>query len=170
MKEAIGGTWLFGIIITFIVFFTTYLSMSTNYAKAFKVKDEILITIEHYKGVNTQSIGRINSYLRDIGYFSSGKCERDDEPKRHQFTGWIPFDKGDDTGVGRLSGANYCIRRTKFSSGDNDAGHPRAAHYQVVVFFTMDWPIVGALFNLRVEGETSLIHMYSDSFTFPNDD
>ena len=52
MKEAVGGTWLFGIVITFIVFFTTYISMSTNYAKSFKVKDEILLTIEHFKGVN----------------------------------------------------------------------------------------------------------------------
>jgi hypothetical protein len=165
MKEAVGGTWLFGIVITFIVFFTTYISMSTNYAKSFKVKDEILITIEHYKGVNEESIQRINSYLDEIGYFSKGRCDGVDAnitEARKNFSKWLGFNYNS-ISVGSSSKANYCIRRSKFSSGDNDSGHPRSAHYQVVVFFSVDWPIVGALFNIRIEGETSIIHMNSDS-------
>ncbi len=168
MKEAIGGTWLFGIVVTFIVFFTTYLSISTNYAKAFKVKDEILITIEHYKGVNQQSIGRINAYLRDIGYFSSGKCagfEANEAAARKNFTKWLGF-SSNRTSLGSVNDANYCIRRSKFSSGDNDAGHPRSAYYQVVVFFRLDWPVVKSIFNIRIEGETAIIHMNVDEYTF----
>jgi len=56
VKEAVGGTWLFGIVITFIVFFTTYISMSTNYAKTFKVKDEILLTTDDYQNKIAYSI------------------------------------------------------------------------------------------------------------------
>lgn len=168
MKEAIGGTWLFGIIITFIVFFTTYLSMSTNYAKSFKVKDEILITIEHYKGVNQQSLSRINSYLKEIGYFSSGECESvggDNAETRKNFSKWLGFNTNS-TSYGSTNNANYCIRRSKFASGDNDAGHPRSAHYQVIVFFSVDWPVVGMLLNVKIEGETSIIHMNTDSVNF----
>lgn len=168
MKEAVGGTWLFGIVITFIVFFTTYISMSTNYAKSFKVKDEILLTIEHFKGVNANSINRINNYLDDVGYFSSGDCEgyeSDAAAARKNFSKWLGF-KYSSNNVGSTSNANYCIRRSKFKSGDSDAGHPRSAHYQVVVFFSLDWPVVGAFVNVRIEGETSIIHMNSDEYTF----
>lgn len=168
MKEAVGGTWLFGIVITFIVFFTTYISMSTNYAKTFKVKDEILLTIEHFKGVNNNSITRINNYLDEIGYFSKGDCdgyEGDSQLARKNFSKWLGFDFNS-TSVSNKDNANYCIRRSKFSSGDGGAGHPRSAHYQIVVFFSLDWPIIGSLINVRIEGETSIIHMNSDEYTF----
>ena len=168
MKEAVGGTWLFGIVITFIVFFTTYISMSTNYAKSFKVKDEILLTIEHFKGVNKDSIGRINNYLDEVGYFSKGKCEVYDSNAalaRKNFSKWLGFTYNSSS-TGSITDANYCIRRSKFKSGDSDAGHPRSAHYQVVVFFSLDWPVVGSLINVRIEGETAIIHMNSDEYTF----
>ena len=169
MKEAVGGTWLFGIVITFIVFFTTYISMSTNYAKAFKVKDEILLTIEHFKGVNDNSIGRINRYLDEIGYFSRGDCKgydgRDPSIGRNKFSKWLGFEFNNPTNSPSSSDedVNYCIRQSLFNSGDGKvAAHPRSAHYQVVVFFSLDWPVIGAFLNVRIEGETSIIHMYTE--------
>lgn len=169
MKEAVGGTWLFGIVITFIVFFTTYISMSTNYAKSFKVKDEILITIEHYKGVNSSSIERINNYLDEIGYFSSGDCNgyRNDssipEYTRSKFSDWMGFNFNEASNRPATStkDVNYCIRQAVFESGDKMTAHPRSALYQVVVFFSLDWPVIGSLLNVRIEGETSVIHMYT---------
>ena len=74
MKESIGGTWLFGIVITFIVFFTTFISISTNHSKTYRVKDEILNIIEFYKGVNDSSIGKINDQLAIMRYFTYGEC------------------------------------------------------------------------------------------------
>ena len=171
MKEAVGGTWLFGIVIAFIVFFTVYLSMSTNYAKALKVKDEIISTIEHYKGVSEPDDGTpgtldtINGYLNRVGYFASGRCSNytgSDDPRKN-FSQWLAFRTGSTVPLtGSNAEGNYCIRRSKFETGADDAGHPRSAYYQVVVFFTLDWPIVGALINVRIEGETSMIPMNSD--------
>lgn len=165
MKEAIGGSWLFGIVVTFIVFFSTYISMSTNYAKSFKVKDEILLTVEHFKGVNDSSIERINNYLNRVGYFSKGNCDGYDESiantTKAKYSKWLGFTTGSKN-ASSVKNANYCIRRASFSSGAGDAGHPRSAHYQVVVFFSLDWPVIGSLINVRIEGETSIIHMYND--------
>ena len=45
MRESIGGAWLVGIVITFVVLFTSYLALSVNYSKAFKVKNEIISLI-----------------------------------------------------------------------------------------------------------------------------
>ena len=43
MREAIAGTWLFGIVITFIVMFTSFLAYSISYTKAFNLKNEIYL-------------------------------------------------------------------------------------------------------------------------------
>ena len=42
MREAIGGTWLFGIVILFIALFSAFLAYSVSYTKAFNTKNEII--------------------------------------------------------------------------------------------------------------------------------
>ncbi len=42
MKEAIGGTWLFTLVIAFLAVFTTFVSITTNYSRTYKIKDEII--------------------------------------------------------------------------------------------------------------------------------
>ena len=56
MREAIGGTWLFGLVITFIVFFASFLAISINYSKAFNVKNNIVDLISKYEGNNCNEI------------------------------------------------------------------------------------------------------------------
>ena len=51
MREAIGGTWLFQIVIVFILLFTGFLCLSINRSKAFNVKDQIIQTIQSYNGI-----------------------------------------------------------------------------------------------------------------------
>ena len=46
MREAIGGTWLFGIVILFIALFSAFLAYSVSYTKAFNTKNEIINIIE----------------------------------------------------------------------------------------------------------------------------
>ena len=74
MKEAIGGTWVFGIFIAFIALFTSFMSISANYSKCYKVKDEILSAIQINHGVNEDSLKEINTYISNIGYNSLGSC------------------------------------------------------------------------------------------------
>ena len=50
MKEAIGGSYIFQIVIVFIALFSTFIVYSVNYSKAFKVKNEVLDLIEQYQG------------------------------------------------------------------------------------------------------------------------
>ena len=42
MKEAIGGSWLFTLIITLLAFFTCFISISTNYTRTYNIKDNRL--------------------------------------------------------------------------------------------------------------------------------
>ena len=46
MREAIGGTWLFNLVIFFVLLFAGYMCLSINYSKAFGVKDKIINELE----------------------------------------------------------------------------------------------------------------------------
>ncbi len=187
MKEAIGGTWLFVLTITFIALFTTFVSVTTNYSRCYKIKDEIITIIERKRGVNNvlynpttgdstaegSTIDTINDYLKSIGYASTGKCPSDSNC-------WLGFNMWNDNlnPVSYGDNINYCIAKhaivyeveTMNDSGElvesgvlNGAlGHPRQAYYEVVVFFKLDWPILRTFFNIRIDGETSIVFLNND--------
>ena len=66
MKQAISASWLFTLVILFIFLFASFLSLSTNYAKAFKVKDEIISTIERENGFTLEANKHINKFLLQV--------------------------------------------------------------------------------------------------------
>ena len=68
MREAIGGTWIFSIVIVFIVLFTSFLALSVNYSKAFKVKNGIVNIIEKREGISDATVDEISDYLNNVGY------------------------------------------------------------------------------------------------------
>lgn len=163
MKEAIGGTWLFGLVITFVALFTTFVSVSTNYSRCYKIKDEILLAIERNHGVNKDTLSTISSYLSGIGYSSKGDCPDDGDC-------WNGFTIGWDNPTS-TSSANYCISKhsvtRKYKDGDaiqtnGPIGHPESAYYEVIVFFRIDWPILNRFFNIKISGETSIIYLIND--------
>ncbi len=173
MKESIGGTWLFGIVLTFVVLFTTFISLSTNYSRCFKIKDEIVTTIEHYNGVNKNTINRINEYLSGIGYSSTSNCPTDDS------NCWYGFKIGNVSSMGKKN-VNYCISKHTINKGfdkDGDTvtningpiGHPRSAYYQVAVFFKLNWPIISSVFSIEISGETSIIYNWVDEEPLKSD-
>ena len=155
MKEAIGGTWIFGLVIFFIAFFTAFISISLNYSKCYKLKDEIISAIQRSSGVNDESLKEINDYMKSIGYRSQGDCNIEGHSvciygfniKTNDSDSFIPnSDK---------SKSNYCISKISTS---NIYGYPNAAYYYVRVFFKFDLPVIREVFSLNVEGETSVIY------------
>lgn len=171
MKEAIGGTWLFGLVIAFVVMFTTFISVSTNYSRCFRIKDDILAAIEHYHGINEDSLSIINDYLVGIGYSSTGECPSDDGDSC-----WFGYKTSDPSrSVGYGSKANYCISKVLLTEKaykdamhqegvipNGPIGHPESAYYQVIVFFKLNWPILNSVFNIDISGETSAIYLLRD--------
>lgn len=169
LKEAIGGTWIFVIVITFLAVFTTFVSVSTNYSRCYKIKDEVLLTLERNHGINAESISAINAYLKGTGYSSVGKCPEDG-------TCWYPFgiSKNYSTGYTKPGdkNTNYCIAKYQITSRSDDGsktiytngpvGHPESAYYGVVIFFRLDWPIFRQMFSIDISGETSIIYLVND--------
>ncbi len=169
MKESIGGTWIFVLVITFLALFTTFVSVSTNYSRCYKIKDEILISLERGHGINSESITTINKYLKGTGYSSTGSCPDDGNC-------WYPFSVNDSYSgsnyhtVGDRK-TNYCVTKytiTSRSVGEDviytngPVGHPESAYYGVVIFFRLEWPILRQMFSINISGETSIIYLVND--------
>jgi len=169
MREAIGGTWIFTIVIAWIALFTTFVSVSTNYSRCYKLKDEIVGIIERHHGVNTETTAEINEYLNSVGYRSKDDCPDDGNC-------WIAFSVDSENAVsGYMTSANYCISRRKVTGtietgggtiSDTVIGHPESAYYSVVVFFKIEWPILNRFFNIEIDGETSIVYLIDDMAEF----
>jgi hypothetical protein len=143
MREAIGGTWIFSIVIVFIVLFSSYLAISVNYSKAFKVKNSIVSIIEQKEGLSTEAQEEIKSYLSGIGYVVYGSCSEDE--------------KGYESNVAS-TGYMYCI-----SKSTSEGSSLQKTYYKVKVFFRLDLPIFGNLFTFPVTGETKAVYFANDN-------
>lgn len=145
MREAVGGTWLFGIVISFIVLFSSYLAVSVNYSKAFQVKNKIVQNIEHNIGLNSDAQAQNDTYMKSVGHAVYSKCKAGSH-------GFIP----EPNNMGYL----YCIDKIT----DDGAQHGlKTTRYNVTVYFRLDLPIVGGIFTFPVTGETKNLIYAEDS-------
>ncbi len=145
MREAIGGTWLFGLVITFIVFFASFLAISVNYGKAFNVKNNVVDLIEKYEGNNCNARNKIATYLSDVGYLVTGNCP---EGSTGYGLNGNPITSGK---------AYYCIGKDSEESTQLEK-----EWYQVMVFFKVDLPVIGNLTTFRLKGETAPVYYAKD--------
>lgn len=147
MRESIGGTWLLGFVVLFIVLFSGYLAVSINYTKAFKVKNKVLDIIEQNQGYTESSFdlgtateeqlkesveGKIYSYLKNVGYATtavdSSRCP-----------------------AGTYKQGGYCLemRCSTTTSG---------CTYKVTTFIKIELPILWQSFTVPISGETVQIY------------
>lgn len=152
MRESIGGTWIFSLVIIFIVLFSGYLAVSVNYSKAFKVKNGIVAIIEENEGLNSDAQEEISTYLNGMGYYVYGTCQRSNEASEDE-KGYEPKDA-------QSGKYKYCIKITK-PEGNNQV-IPKA-YYTVKVFFRLDLPILGDLFTFPISGETKAVYFANDT-------
>ena len=57
MKSSIAEIWLVGLVITFLFIFSGYITVTMNYSKAFKLKNEVLTIIEKSLGIRLEVLG-----------------------------------------------------------------------------------------------------------------
>ena len=142
MREAIGSSLLFNLIITFVIIMIAFLIGSLAYSKAFKVKNRIINIIEKNEG--NVDVTLINQKLSEMGY----KVD--------------PNKKCSDTYIngGQLvSGSNntyrYCIYKYT-TLKDPDTGETND-YYKVITYMYFDIPVVGMI-QIPVEGETKVFY------------
>lgn len=76
MSGPIGHTYIYNIVILFVVIVFAFLAGTLSYYKAFKINNIIISSLEKYEGYNDLSKAEIERSLNNIGYSTSGiKCE-----------------------------------------------------------------------------------------------
>ena len=162
MKESMSVTYIFQIVILFILLFTAIMALTINNSNAFGVKDQIVNILEA-NGGNYIDDGNLNeeivNLIESTSYRTTGKCDE----------GYTGFDR---TGATVVSGgdASVCIKEvnatdgvdnylsgilgTKVATGDFMPGK----YYQIVVFFQLDLPVVKQVYNFPSKAETKVIY------------
>ena len=149
MKEAIGGTWLFQIVIIFILLFAGYMCLSINHSKAFSIKSEIIESISRHGGVDKEEISDI---LQKASYRTRGSCNRF---KDSEGGSWDGYDRSGNKVSD--SSATFCVRKITITN-DVNSELPNMFYYQVRVFYQLDLPVFNSLFSFTVKGDTTLLY------------
>ncbi len=161
MREAIGGTWLFQIVIVFVLLFSGFMCLTINHSKAFNVKDRIIQTIQSHNGidVNSQCTGgggalcEIASYLIDSAYRTTGDCQKESQKDGITYYGFTR------EGKASTNNAAFCVAKViSETSNAYSSELPSVAYYRVIVFYQLDLPIFHDLFNFRIRGDTRTIY------------
>ena len=175
MKEAIGGTWLFQIVILFVLLFTGYVCLTINYSRAFDVKDKIINEIERNGGFKTTkddyTLNEIKKYMAKVGYRATGPCSGFD----------IGCDRdGSCANVTSNKEYAYCIKEVKFDSelSKIEDAHARSnklygkhvtdgefyylSYYKVRVFYSLDLPVIREFFDFKINGDTKTLYRVSN--------
>lgn len=148
MKEAFGGVGLFMIVIVFLTIFSSYLALSINYSRAFKVRDEVINIIERNKGLynslgeDTGAISEIQEYMASVGHRAKGKC--DDE-----YEGYNLSSSGTTS-----NNVVFCIQTVNSSTYQDVT---TSKYYKIQIFFNLDVPIFGEYFGSSLRGTTRRI-------------
>lgn len=147
MREAVGSYFLTTIFIIFVVLFTGYMCLSINMNKAYKVKNEIINIIQKNNGLDENTLVQIQDFMTKVGYRTTGNC--DDMPGAYAF------------GVsGSSANSNkpvFCAKEmiTEYETESYaTVQFPKAAYYQIKVFFSVDLPVVRQLFTFGLKGST----------------
>lgn len=157
MKDAIGGTWLFQIVILFILLFTAYLCLSINKSKAYSIKDDIVNIIERHDGSldlshsatgeTAETIKEITERLTEASYRTNGKCQE----------GWYGFTRDGESASGNGKNALYCIKKVVVRNGVQDE-LPEMYYFRIEVFYQLDLPVVNVVTSFKLHGDTRLFY------------
>lgn len=143
MREAIGGTWVYQLVIIFMLIFVAFLALTMNYTRAFKIKNDMLSIVEKYEGVSSKSITILNNYLLSSGYTMTSSCRAGEYGSQ---------DLNSNVLKPAADGQKYYYCVAKISSSTE--AKERRARYIVRIFFQFDLPVIGHLYTFEVEGNT----------------
>ena len=138
MRQTIGSTWLFILIISFTLIFAGFLVLVLSYSKTYKMKNEITSIIEKYEGLTTDSAKVINDYLKNSNYRTMGKCK----------SGTYASDN--------LSSTKKVtdIKKKYYYCIDKRVNKQGKTVFAITLFYDFNLPIFGSLTKYKITGET----------------
>ena len=155
MKESIANSFIFSLMLVFIITIMLLVLSSLNYSKAFKAKNRISDIIEKYNtGYSEENRVAINNEidqtLQNLGYRNN---------YMHDVCPTYCVANGDSsTCYDNLSDTSkylYCIYSVPNSRG---------SMYHVVSYMFLELPVVGSAAKMKVEGDTIVFYQTIDTY------
>ena len=161
MRQGVGETLTYNMIIIFIIIVFGILAATMTYYKAFKVNNRILDSIEKFEGYNTLARDEIKGTLQNIGYAVN---KTDECPVRNGLVAetkdpsylYCVYYHNDETAY--TSGKYSSIMGQDKKDGK---GQPRYYNYSVVTYIYVDLPIAGS-FKIPVHTKGERIFHFTD--------
>lgn len=157
MSGPVGHTFIYNLIILFIVIIFGFLAGSMSYYKAFKINNRIVSAIEKFEGYNTNSNGQgsLDEINRILGNFGYAHAETDFEcPASYKDMPLLKVDSD-------IEGKNpyrYCIyleNQDSLQVGDYYM-------YGVLTYMNMDMPFIDKI-NIPVFTRTNRIYKFTST-------
>ena len=145
MKKAMAGSYLYTIIIVFMVIVFAFIMGTILYYKSFKTNKMILATIEKYEGYNSFSITEIDRNLKAIGYnvLADGSC-----PKKENTNALFPYS----------TNYKYCVYY--FDNDDDGLAGNVYYTYGVLTYVTLDFPFVNLYIKMPIYTKSNRIFRF----------
>lgn len=155
MKTTLGHSFMYNIIIVFILLTLGFMFGAVTYYRSFKVNTLIVKSIEKYEGYNTLALREINQNLTTIAY-----------PRNRDFT--CPTRGGSGAVLSAsdssLLNHRYCVYEQSGvvteHSFDGMGHNVRFSQYTVVTYIDLDFPGVGKFFKVPVVAKTNRIYCF----------
>lgn len=138
MKKAIGGVYIYNLIIIFLLIMFGFIMASLSYTKAFKVSKGVAAIVERFSGYNDKSKEEISKYLSSLGY-----------QKRPMTKEECP-EKKDEKAIDASDG--ICVYLI--------AEEGKYVTYGIISYMTIDLPVI-ELFRIPIYIETEKIYIFS---------
>lgn len=167
MRESIGGTWMFSIVILFIALFSSFLAYSISYTRAFNMKSEILNIIERNEGFSTANEDIVN--MTDLQLEENGSTEAliflKIKKMGYNYTAASEINcatvgHNNDDAMHKEGG--YCL--TKFCPNSDKSGNinnSNKTYYKVTTFIAIRIPVINVIVKVPVTGETRTLYFDS---------
>lgn len=129
MREAIGGYFSLTILFFFVLLVSGFISLSINYTKAYRVKNNVLTYLEKYEGNpnNEELLDYTSNYIQSVGYKVSNDSINAAENDGYTCSTY----QGEEQG--------WCYKKNASSGG--------RFTIDIVVFIGLDIPIINKVFS-----------------------
>ena len=154
MRQTIGATWVFQLVLIFTLIFAAYIALTINYSKSFRIKNEVISIVEKSQGFTDDGVKLINNYLSQSGYRTMGACKQKSDAIVYGVKNLDPSSAS--SSVERAqSGKEYYYCFSKYTN--YHSYYTTRAYYRVTLFFKFDIPVLGDITTFDVDGQSSEI-------------
>ncbi len=149
MRDAFGGIFSIQFLLVFLAIIICIVAIIMNYAKVFRVKNQMIDYIEQYEGFTNNAQKHIEEYLGYMNY--KVLISNKDKENASGITSSLTSNKNN-----LAVGETYC-EDNKYGYCITKANNIKGNYYLVTVYLHFEFPLFNIRFNLPIRGETRIL-------------